>query len=82
MTTLIGALLLAGATYDTMRLLALSARRRPTLSRLAGHRAAAIAAERQLAHHLLTGRIDAAAYRRRMSDLAHPARHHRGVRHG
>ncbi|MGW3938546.1 MULTISPECIES: hypothetical protein [Streptomyces] len=85
-TTLIGALLfvllLAGLAHDTVRLLALTARHRPSLARLGGRRATAVAAERQLAHRLLTGRIDAATYRRRMASLAHPTRKPHGVRHG
>ncbi|WP_233435883.1 hypothetical protein [Streptomyces anulatus] len=85
-TTLIGALLfvlvLAGLAHDTVRLLALTARHRPSLARLGGRRAVAVAAERQLAHRLLTGQIDAATYRRRMAGLAHRTPHPEGVRHG
>ncbi|MFF9136762.1 hypothetical protein ACF09G_04205 [Streptomyces albogriseolus] len=85
-TTLIGALLfalvLAGLVYDTARLCTLTARHRPSLARLGGRRAAAVATERRLAHRLLTGRIDAATYRRRMTGLAHRTPHPEGVRHG
>ncbi|GAA3500813.1 hypothetical protein GCM10019016_079200 [Streptomyces prasinosporus] len=65
-TTLIGRLLfvlvLAVLAHDTVRLLALAARHRPSLARLGGRRAAAVATERQLARRLLTGRIDATTY--------------------
>ena len=81
LVTLLVALVLAGFAYDAVMLFALTARHRPSLARPVGRRAAA-AAERRLAHRLLTGRIDAATYRRRMTGLAHPTRHPDGVRHG
>ncbi|MFF7643947.1 hypothetical protein [Streptomyces canus] len=70
LAVLFGALLLAGAVYDTAHLLAAGVRRRPSPTRLRGRRAAREAAERRLAALRLHGRIDAATYRRRMAALA------------
>ncbi|MHC3467990.1 hypothetical protein ACYF6T_04675 [Streptomyces sp. 7R007] len=57
-------LILAGAWYDTARLMS------PAAQRGARHRAALEAAERRLVARRLRGGIDADAYRERMRRLA------------
>lgn len=63
-------LILAGALYDTARLLTSPGCRRPTRLRLLRRRAALEAAERHLVEQRLRGLIDSAAYRERMRSLA------------
>ncbi|MGI5452123.1 hypothetical protein ACQEWB_02840 [Streptomyces sp. CA-249302] len=72
-------LIVAGALYDTARLLAptgdrraswLRRRRRTDPDPAARRRAVLEAAERRLVRQRLLGRIDAAAYRERMRSLA------------
>ncbi|MFF4550710.1 hypothetical protein [Streptomyces sp. NPDC001435] len=72
MSTLIGVSLLTWVVLDTARR-AFFARGRcgVLLARLGGRRAAAGATECHLARLLLTGRIDRAAYRRAIAELAH-----------
>ncbi|WP_181646960.1 hypothetical protein [Streptomyces sp. WAC00263] len=67
---LLGALLVAGAVYDTVRLLTPAEPRWPPPTRLRGRRAGLEAAECWLTGLRLHGRIDAATYRRRMAALA------------
>ncbi|MCI3241837.1 MULTISPECIES: hypothetical protein [Streptomyces] len=67
-------LILAGALYDTVRLLAPAGRRRRPCSRLRRRRLAPEAAERQLVAQRLHGLIGAAAYRESMAALANGRR--------
>ncbi|WP_225804016.1 hypothetical protein [Streptomyces sp. NK15101] len=66
-----GGLIAAGIFYDIARLITPDESRRPPLARLAGRRAALAAAERRLIALRLRDRIDAAAYERRMTAIAH-----------
>ncbi|MGW0821300.1 hypothetical protein [Streptomyces sp. NPDC002845] len=62
-------LILAGAWYDTARLLASAGSRRPPRPRLPRRRAAVETAGRRLVVRRLHGRVDAATYRARMRSL-------------
>ncbi|ALV33156.1 hypothetical protein [Streptomyces sp. CdTB01] len=76
MSTLVGMALLAGIVCDSVR--RIIAARGPCgvlLARLGGRRAAAGAAECRVVRLLLAQRIDRAAYRRAMDDLAHKSWH-------
>jgi hypothetical protein len=73
-------LIVAGALYDTGRLLVSAEGRRSSWSRLRRRRAALEAAERRLVEQRLCGRIDAAAYRARMRCLADGRRPRRSRR--
>ncbi|PWI12587.1 hypothetical protein DI272_44005 [Streptomyces sp. Act143] len=88
---LLGVVILAGAVYDTARLITPHESRCPPLARLRGRRAALEATERWSTALLLHGRITPADHQARMSRLARgerrpgPARHPsapRGGRHG
>jgi hypothetical protein len=83
MTTLIGVALLLPLAYTIVRRLFGHAprqpvHRNPVLARLTqdladDRDAGREAREGELAHQLLSGRIDSASYREEMSDLTHPA---------
>jgi len=56
--------------YDSARLITISEKRCPPLSRLRGHKAALRSAEAWCVGLRLNGRIDAGTYQRRMAALA------------
>ncbi|MFF4871465.1 hypothetical protein [Streptomyces sp. NPDC000961] len=70
LATLAAGLMLAGVVYDTTRMIGPGEPRCPPLARLWGRRAALEAAERRLVALRLRGRVDAAAYQRRMTAIA------------
>ncbi|KUO19744.1 hypothetical protein [Streptomyces dysideae] len=78
---LLGVVILAGAVYDTVRLITPREPRCPPSARLRGRRAALDATERWNTVLLLHGRITPADYRARMSHLAHGERRPGPTRH-
>ncbi|MFD8645123.1 MULTISPECIES: hypothetical protein [Streptomyces] len=87
--TVAAGLMIAGIVYDTARMIGPDESRCPPLARLWGRRAALEAAESRLVAVRLRGRIDTAAYQRRMAAIAHghryaasPPRTHVGGGHG
>ncbi|MEU6379834.1 hypothetical protein [Streptomyces sp. NPDC046909] len=74
-------LILAGALYDTARLLKPAEGRRPQRVRLRRRRTTLETAERRLVAQRLYGRIDAATYRASMHALAAGRRAPRPRRH-